>query len=305
MLSLKSIFYEVEEINKSLPTVLAAWQSWVKWLIFLFLLLLCLNGFSQEEGPLTKKVRAPNSKVMFLQGGPLFKFGNNTGDYSGGLSFQGGFFTRLNKFISLGPFISYSKFNYDESISDSFGDKSAKGNNVFVEQGGYEAKVVYMEGGDLSFVGLGMNAKFNVIALTETSKFSVYGIAKPFILLAKRTEITATSESWYMGTIGDDPLLWTFNAEEFLDSKSPNREHWASKTEFSGGMDLGVGGEIALPSGLGFYLQTTIGFTLPVSYINTIEFPATLAGGYNHPDYPLVKKGFTTLNVSIGINYIF
>ena len=262
--------------------------------------------FSQDEGPIIKKERVSKAKIVFLGAGPVFKFLNNKSDYSGGLTLEGGYVTRINQILSVGPSISYSKFNYDESISDSFGDPDASGNNIFYEEGGYQARVVYLEGGDLSLVSAGFNVKLNLIPIRDNKKILPYVIAKPFIMMAKRTEITATSQTYYYANIPpEDPIYWELSSEESLDSESPGRSGWKSVSQVSGGLNIGLGSAITLPSGWGFYLQGVLGFTSPISYIYTSEYPATLSGGYYADDYPLVKKGFTSLSISIGCTYNF
>lgn len=277
--------------------------KWVLAYVFLFLSYTCL---SQDEGPIAKKERVSKRKIVFLGAGTAFKFLNNKSDYSGALVLEGGFVTRINQILSVGPSVSYAKFNYDESISDSFGDPEAKGNNIFYEEGGYQVRVVYLEGGDLSLVSAGLNVKLNLVPFRDNQKILPYLIAKPFIVLAKRTEITATSQVYYYPTIPPgDPSTWELSSEESLDHESPGRSGWNSDSEISGGVNIGTGAEITLPSGWGFYLQSVIGFTLPISFVNTSEFPATLEDGYYSNDYPLVKKGFTSLSISIGFTYNF
>lgn len=276
-----------------------------KWVsLVIYILIFSHPGFSQDEGILVKKARISKEKIFYFGGGPSFKFGNNTGDYSLGFNFEAGFLKRANRILSIGPYISYLKFDYDEAISNSFGDPKASGNNVFIEDGGYEVRVVRLEGGHLRFISIGCNVKVNFIPLDEGKKFSVYGIAKPFLLLSKRTEVTATSEQWWTNNVPPDPPAnWTFG--QLLGVETSRKEKWNADTKFSGGMNLGVGVEYVLPSGIAFFLQSSIGFTLPVTYINTSEYPASIAKGYNHPDYPFVKKGFTSLSMLIGVTYNF
>jgi hypothetical protein len=109
----------------------------VCWFFLLILLIVYLPGFTQEEGVLLKKQRVSKGKSVYLSGGQSFVFGNSSGDYSSGLNIEAGYLKRLNSFISIGPSLSYSSFNYDESISDSFGDASATGNNVYYNDADY------------------------------------------------------------------------------------------------------------------------------------------------------------------------
>lgn len=276
------------------------------WFILLISLFVYLPGFTQEEGILMKKQRVSKDKSVYLSGGPSFVFGNSSGDYSSGLNIEAAYLKRINSFISIGPSLAYSSFNYDESISDSFGDGSAKGNNVYYNDADYEARVVYIGGGDLRFTAIGLTTKIDFIPFSDSRKFSVYGVVRPFLLVSKRTELSATAELWHYNTIPpDDPANWTFYNEEFLSANTPGLERWAAETEISGGLNAGIGGELSLPSGVSFFLQVSIGVTLPVSHINTSEFPQTMDGGYYNPDYPIVKSGFNFLSIMAGVSYSF
>lgn len=277
-----------------------------RFLPFLFILLMtCQAVFAQDEGTISKKERVTRGKSIYFFGGPSFRFGNNNGDYSGSLNLEAGYLLRLNRIVSIGPSLSFSKFNYDEEISDSFGNEDATGNNIFTDV--YEVKIVYMEGGGLTHFSAGFNVKFDFIPMADDRKFNIYGLVKPFLLLSSRAEVSAIVEPWQMLVLGDPPseYYYTGPPDEFLDSESTDLSYWGAETEFSGGLNLGVGGEYSLPSGLSFLVQASFQMTLPITYINTSAFdPSTLTGFY-HPDYPFVKEGFTTLNISFGASYRF
>ena len=270
----------------------------------------CTEGFSQDEGVIIKKGQVAKGKIFYFNGGPSFRFGNNKSDYSGGLNLEVGFLKPVGRVLSIGPSISFSKFNYDESISNSFSESDADGNNVFIDF--YDARVVYMEGGDLKFFSIGFNLKVNFIPISESTNFSVYGIVKPFVLLSKRTEISATSKPYsILSSPGEpdypgDPATWIYNGpDDLLSPETAGYERWANDTEFSGGINTGIGAEYTLSAGVTFFLQGTLVLTLPITHINTSEFPNSISGGYDHLDYPLVKKGFTSLNISVGAAYRF
>jgi hypothetical protein len=278
----------------------------IRWLWVHLVFFVSYSGFSQEEGPLEKKARVAKAKIVFVSTGLSVKILNNKGDYKGGLFLEGGLMKRFNKVLSMGPSVSYMKFNYDPSISNSFDNPGAKGNNVFPEDAGYAIRVVDLQGGDLSFISAGYNVKLDIIPFRDNMKFSPYVIARPFIMSAKRTEITATSMIYYSSTIPrGDPGTWELSETEFLDHKSPGHGEWRSESGFYGGMNIGIGSEMMLTSKWRLSLQSVIGLTLPVSYISTSSFPASLERGYNAENYPLVKKGFTSLNISIGFTYNF
>jgi len=261
--------------------------------------------FAQDEGTITKKVRVTRGKSAYFFAGPSYRFGSNDGDYSGGLNLEAGYLVRLNRIVSVGPSLSFSKFSYDESISDSFGDEDATGNNIFTDA--YVVNIVYMEGGDLTHFSAGFDVKIDFIPMADDRKFNVYGLVKPFVLLSSRADVSATVEPWQMPVLGDPPseYYYTGPPDDFLDSETDGYSRWGAEKEFSGGLNLGVGGEYSLPSGLSFLAQASFRMTLPITYVNTSAFDPSIATGYYHPDYPFVKEGFTTLNISLGVSYRF
>ena len=219
--------------------------------------------------------------------------------------------------------MSYSSFNYDESISDSFGDASATGNNVYYNDADLEAWVVYIQGGDLRFTTVGLTAKIDFIPFSDTRKFSVYGIVRPFLQVSKRTEISATAELWYYNTIPpDDPSNWTFSSEEFLSVNTAGLERWAAETEISGGFNTGVGGELSFRSykesyGAVNYNSSIISIAANGNYhFNTLldipsewDFYAGLGLGYYiwniDNDYPGSNNSGIGIGAQVGGRYFF
>lgn len=263
-------------------------------------------AFSQDEGVLVKKREVSKPQSIFFSLGPGFRFVKNTSDYSGGFGLELGFLKRLNRNLSVGPSISYTKFHYDESISNSFSNPDAEGNNIFYEPGGYEIHITHLSGGNLSLLTAGYNIQFNFIPISELKKFSVYGFTKPFLLLASREAVTGTYDIYYADAVPPgDPSDWSISTE----NNPASSPEWAADTEFSVGLNLGVGAEYRLPSGLEFNFQIAMGSTLPITSVWTNEFPNTLinsgSGLAVDPAYPLAKKGFATLTLSIGAAYNF
>jgi len=273
--------------------------------ILIFLLLAFhLNISAQDEGTLTKKARVTKGKSVYFFGGPSFQFGKMRGDYSGGLNLEAGYLIRLNRILSIGPSLSFSKFDYDKSISDSYADSAAEGNNVFIDF--YEIKIVYLKGGDLKLFTAGFNFKFDFIPDAEGRKFRAYGLAKPFVLVSSRSEVSARVEPWGDVELDNDRSDWyRTDEDQFIDSSTPGYSRWAAETEFSGGLNLGVGAEYNLSPGLSVLLQSVVQMTLPITHINTSEFEPSIPDGYYHPNYPFVKKGFTAMNISVGVAYRF
>ncbi|HRG79206.1 MAG TPA: hypothetical protein PL167_06330 [Cyclobacteriaceae bacterium] len=279
-------------------------------ILSLVFIALCLQAsWAQEEGTLTKKERIVNGKSIYLLAGPSFRF-NNKSDYSGGLNLEAGFLKRLNRITSVGASLNYSKFNFDQSLSNSFENADAIGNNAFLEDGGYEVYVVYMEGGNLNFLSVGLDFKLEFIPFSEERKISAYGLIKPFILVSKRSNVSASTELWYSNTnpfiLPYDPDNWSGgDPYENLSSDTPGLERWAADTEFSGGLGLGAGFDYSIKSNIKIFMQSTLKFTLPITHIKTNSFPPSRNDGYYHPDYPFVKEGFSTINLSVGVSYYF
>jgi len=279
-------------------------------LSLVFIALFLQASWAQEEGTLTKKERIVNGNSIYLLVGPSFRF-NNKSDYSGGLNLEVGFLKRLNRITSIGASIGYTKFNFDQSLSDSFKNADAIGNNAFIEDGGYEVYVDTLKGGNLNFLSVGLDFKLEFIPFSEARKLSAYGIVKPFLLVSGRSEVSALTRIYYSDTnpmilpynnvnwSGDGELLGNFN------SQSSGRGHWASTTEISGGVGLGVGIDYSLKSNIKIYMQSALKFTLPITHIKTNAFPASRERGYNNKDYPFVKEGFSTINLAVGVSYYF
>ena len=53
-----------------------------------------------------------------------------------------------------------------------------------------------------------------------------------------------------------------------------------------------------------FISQAAIGYTFPVSYISTESYDNTI-NSYIDDEFPIVKKGFPSLNLQFGVSYNF
>ena len=280
-------------------------------ILSLVLTTLCLQtSWAQEEGTVTKKERIVNGKSIYLLVGPTFRF-NNKSDYSGGLNLEAGFLKRLNRITSVGASIGYTKLNFSHSLSNSFYNEDAIGNNAFIEDGGYEVYVDTLKGGNLNFLSVGLDLKFEFIPFSEARKLSAYGIIKPFLLVSGRSAVSALTRIFYSNT---NPMILPFNEDNWsggdllgnFNSESSGREHWASSTEISGGVGLGIGLDYSVKSNIKIFMQSTLKFTLPITHIKTNSFlPLRTNDGYNNKDYPFVKEGFSTINLAVGVSYYF
>ncbi len=281
-------------------------------LSFTLIILCYCAAWSQEEGTLTKKERIVNGKSVYFLVGPSFRFVNKS-DYSAGLNLEAGFLKRLNRIVSLGGSLAYSKMNFSQKLSDSFRNADAIGNNAFLEDGGYEVYVVSMEGGNLNLFSVGLDFKFEFIPFKEDRKISAYGLIKPFLLVSGRSEVSASTKLWYAAIVpyklpyDSDPTNNWDEGDLFedLNADTPGYERWAAATEISGGLGLGIGLDYSLKPNLKLFFQPTFKFTAPITHIKTNAFAASLDDGYDNPKYPFVKEGFSTLSLAVGVSYYF
>lgn len=279
------------------------------YLIAFVLVVVCVcTGISQDEGVLTKKVRITNGKSFAFSTGPSFRF-NNKSDYSPGLHIEAGYLTRLNRLVSIGGSLSFSKFNFSEKLSNSYADSKAIGNNIFQQEAGYgyEVYVVAMKGGNLNFFSAGFDVKIDFMPYKAENKFSVYGLIKPFLLASARSEVSASTNSWSANENPfEDPKFWSGgDFVESITAKDAGHESWAAKTELAGGIGIGAGVDFMVKQKLRLFFNPLLKFTSPITHIKTNEFPTSWNDGYYNPDYPFAKKGFSTLTVALGIAYSF
>jgi hypoxanthine phosphoribosyltransferase len=78
---------------------------------------------------------------------------------------------------------------------------------------------------------------------------------------------------------------------------------------FTGGIFVGGGIEIFPAKVISGFLQVSAGYTAPISYINTSYYnidnnlEKLLEKGIE--TYPVIKKGFTSVNVQLGVAFNF
>jgi hypothetical protein len=256
-----------------------------------FTALLILSFFhaanAQDEGAITKKARViSNANTIYLGIGSTI---STSGDYGAGFNAQIGFLKRRNRSFSAGPFISYSGLKYN----------SSKGNNVFIETGGYEIRKNRIKGGDLSLFSAGAVLRFDFIPNERVKRISPHAIIQPFLMLSSRKSLTIDKEEWYRDDTSDN------TGDTWYYSGTTSRlvgENWGSKSGFAGGVSFALGVDFIVSSGLSLFLQTGIGLTTPIQYIDTGSFDHNLTG-YENDEYPFVKKTFIPVAFSIGVAY--
>lgn len=271
-----------------------------------FLLVLLLTVFfysnAQDEGVIVKKERLTLSRSIFIGGGPSFTLGKNVGDYSTGLNFEAGYVSRLNRVLSIGGSLSYSSFKYDPAKTDL--------NNGYiglVDDGfgyyHYELYTIELEGGDITMMSAALNLKFNIIPVTDNSKFSIYGFAKPFVTSVKRDEVEGYSD--YYTNYGDPAILedWYLEQEDVYWGPD-DYDVLKSESKITGGIVIGPGIEV-LPAGkVSFFAQAGFSYTFPISIVSTESYDNTVED-YLNEDFPMSEEGFPTINVQFGVTFNF
>jgi hypothetical protein len=291
-----------------------------------FLMACALLLQAQDEGTIVKRERIDRSNNVFLAFGPSLTLGKNIGDYSIGFNIEGGFVKRLNRVFSIGPSLSFVKFNYDPEVTAE-GFKNAFVGGPFVDVNGfeyYEGLAFEFEGGDISLFSLALNLKLNLIPVKDNSKISIYGFAKPFVAYSQRTEVTgktaysvnygdiSSAEDWNNGVI--DNFDWTAGNPYVKNNYDIDvSEDMAEETKVTGGIFIGPGIEIAPAKNVSGFFQVAIGYTFPISYVSTEAYYGegsqndldVLVSSGRIEEYPMEEAGFPSLNFQLGVSFNF
>jgi hypothetical protein len=301
------------------------------------LLQLTITVFAQDEGIIKKRERIDRSKGVFVGGGGSFTLGKNIGDYSVGYNFEAGFLKRVNRVLSIGPSFSYLNFKYDPEVTNAErgayygnGDISVDWYSDTYETWGdkypttagqtYDyAYVLTLDGGDLSLISLALNIKLNFIPITDNTKFSVYGFAKPFITMSRRDAVTGSGKRWVWESYEDrkgtamegDDVLYYYQGDEQWHADG-YEEEWDSEgypvlaedNSVTGGVFLGPGIEFIPSKPVSIFVQAAFGYTFPISYVSTQSYDDTIES-YIDDEFPMVKEGFSSLNFQVGVSYNF
>ena len=290
---------------------------------------------AQDEGAIVKKERIDRSQGFFLGFGPSFTLGDNIGDYSVGFNVELGYQKRLNRVFSIGPSISYLSFKYDPEVTElkgsaylGTGDPLEWGTKYNLPNLSYDYRyLLSLEGGDLSLISLALNLKLNFIPIKDDSKISIYGFAKPFISVASRTDVNGTDyrdtyeifeDDNGTATINDDYLYagladtWYPDYSYDSDDDTPGVGEWgpdsyealASETVITGGIFIGPGIEFMPAKAVSIFVQAAFGYTFPVSFVSTGSYEPTIES-YVDEKFPMVKEGFPSVNIQMGLSFNF
>lgn len=304
-------------------------------LFALYLILMATTLNAQDEGTAVAQTRFENPNSIYASGGLSLTFGDNVGDYSKGMNFEAGYLKRLNKVLSIGGSLSYIKFKYDPETTNAEGGAyygsgdinltytSAFGttwNEKYGLSESYDyAYVLTLEGGDVTLMSLGFNIKLNFVPVGDDTKVSVYGFAKPFVTYAKRNEVTGNGVLYVYEAYEDlngttdelDDLLF-YNQGD--DTWYPNgyEEDWGpdgfsalkEDTRITGGIFIGPGIEFTPNRSVSIFAQAAFGYTFPVSFVSTGSYDDTI-DSYVDPEFPIIEKGFPSLNLQFGLAFNF
>lgn len=289
---------------------------------------LCLAGLliagvifqstAQDEGVIVKKARIDRSKGIFVGIGPSWTLGKNIGDYKAGANFEAGYQVRLNRVLSIGPSLSYLSFDYDPEETGL--------NNAFIggpfndDEGTYYEGIYFdLKGGNLSLLSLAMNLKLNFIPVRDNSVVSLYAFAKPFISYATRTEVTGTANFLYNFGDIEDADDWQDGGQaewvagtELGDDDRVVSDDLKEQTQVTGGIFIGPGLEFFPARKVTGFVQVSVGYTFPVSFVSTEKFNdnqfyGTDVDGFleNMQKYPVTKEGFPSVNLQLGVSFNF
>jgi len=276
---------------------------------------LCIASYSaycQDEGVAVAQDRLARSKSIYIGAGPALTLGKNLGDYGNGFGFGGGYLKRLNKVLSIGGSISYLNFKYDEyKTYPYYYDPSI------------DAVLEYFQkGGDVNLLSLGFDIKLNFVPVGDNTMFSLYGIASPFVSKVSRKEFTARGDVYIDfdgdGLYTDGPGTITFVASG-SGTNVVKIPELAEDSKISGGMQLGFGAELFPSKAVSLFFQATFCYTLPISYSATESFlkkndqyvddANVIYYDFNKTllvdGFPIVNKGFSALNLKVGVSFNF
>jgi hypothetical protein len=285
---------------------------------------LIVFGFTlhaQDEGAIEKRERIALDKGIFIGLGPSLTLGKNIGDYSTGINFEIGYTKRLNRVLSIGPSISYLKFNYDP-------EKTGE-NNAFISDEMFSgefydywvAMYVDFKGGDLSLLSAALNFKLNFIPIKDNSKISVYGFAKPFITSAQRSAVTGkayvfgvpdqdengaySEDEIYAGAeFGVVEIPWEAGDPQWESLGLTISDDLKKDSRITGGIFIGPGIELFPAKKVSFYVQAAFGYTFPVSFVSTEKYKGNVLEKLDEK-FPITEEGFPSVNIQFGGSFNF
>lgn len=260
---------------------------------------------AQNEGSAVAMDRFERNNSLFLSAGPAFTLGKNLGDYSNGFSLEVGYLKRINRLLSIGPAISYNKFKYDKNKTHPY----------YYDPETFTEYNVKLRDGDVNLVSLGLTLKLNFIPVSDNSKFSFYGLTTPFVCNAIRKEMSSHGEIAVYNGEGYEFYEFELKADQF--------DGFKKKSNITGGIHAGFGLEFLPAKPVSFFAQATFSYTMPIHFVSSQEYTekAYNNGEYEtaqngdiyyettntigKDEYPNVKKGFSAVNIRLGVTFNF
>ena len=220
-----------------------------------------------------------------------------------GYNFEAGFLKRSNRVFSIGPSFSLLYIAYDPEVTDASLGNAYIG---FIEDVNdpdfWEGYVISLEGGNITIASLALNLRLDFIPISDNSKIAFYGFAKPFVAYASRSDVSGNST--YLKTDDPDGLTNWRIVEEDIIWGPDDYPALAAESTFTGGIFVGPGIEFMPSKKTSFFIQVPFGYTFPISYVSTSAYDESL-DSYFDDEFPLVKEGFTSLNLQIGLSFKF
>lgn len=277
------------------------------------LLFMISQAHAQDEGSVVKRERIDRDKSIFVGGGISTVLGNNFGDYSTGINFEGGYLKRVNRIISLGGSVSYVSFKYDAKVLENAPNKGDFPANFYYHAPTDDGYLLNLKGGDVTLLSLAFNIKINFVPVKDNSKISVYAFAKPFISSSKRSEVNGKGVYYYY-----DKVTALDYVPDPLGALNPNGstgdDTWGKslypilgeKSNITGGIFIGPGIEFFPAKAISIFLQASFGYTFPINIVSTRSYgntSGTKGVDYNDDNFPMKDLSFTSINFAGGISF--
>lgn len=282
----------------------------------LLLVTLATAVFGQEEAVIAVQARLERSNSFHFNLGAATSLGQN--NYQGGTFVGLGYQKRVNRILSVGALLNYATYrsDYNDFMTGKYRDSNwgqdpdGKGafkvpNNFYYTPSQAQYLLVNISGGDIRQFSLGVVAKVNFVPIKSNTVASVYALAAPSLVMSNLEEVQSNINFFDHPTDNDYDQV---NNDSFILAESQ------SKT--TGGINVGLGVEFFPTNLFSFYIQTGVGYTFPVPFVDTslYEKHTLTVDSYNPfdkvpplpKDFPLSDdKGFTTLNFQLGLTYNF
>jgi len=281
----------------------------------LVLAAIVMTAFGQEEAVIAVQARLERSNSFHFNLGAATSLGQN--NYEGGTFVGLGYQKRINRILSAGAVISYATYlsDYNDFMTGMYRDSNwgtdpdggafKVPNNFYYTPSQAQYLLVNISGGDIRQFSLGLVAKINFVPIKSNTVASVYALAAPSLVISNLEEVQSNINFFDHPTVDDYDQV---NNQSFTLAESQ------SKT--TGGINIGLGVEFFPTNLFSFYIQTGVGYTFPVPFVDTSLYGkhTLTVESYNPFDKvpPLPKnfplsddKGFTTLNFQLGLTYNF